>query len=457
MSNNGGNMGRNNGGRPGVKTYALEFCEPVIANAVIFVMLILLDLWSQTNSLIPIHAIAGIVAVLLTFALCRSSYVGLSWGLVIIPAVFLIITFINTAQKSATVQALEANLKYGYDQTLAGVKYGYDAVDRGYDALSDRVDSLNQAGQQSLASVSNAWMTSYNALVNSGVKPAQAAIAATAENGKPAAGTAAATTAAASGANTSPTVMAGEFNYLCSPAPTDATLAAACQKCTGDANPDKCISIVAVNAVCLGNLATGGAAPSSSLRDACLSCTDANKTTAQQDACRAAAMKGVPAVPSAVTITSNPDYQQVTNADGSTTSSSVPSSNPFVALASGIPINTPTPTDEELKSASAFLASYPDILSTIISIKGSPATPAEIESLNKVVAIGISQLPNATPASMHNQLMTGLQMLARMNGMQISGFQSGSGSGPAPADPSASAARTARAPVAATAETFRNF
>jgi hypothetical protein len=39
----------------------------------------------------------------------------------------------------------------------------------------------------------------------------------------------------------------------------------------------------------------------------------------------------------------------------------------------------------------------------------------------------------------------------------VSGFMSGSGNGPSPADPSASAFKNAKAPVAATAELFRNF
>jgi hypothetical protein len=435
-------MGRGSG----VKTYALEFCEPVIANAAIFVLLIILDLWTQANSLIPIHAIAGIVAVLMTFALCRSSYVALSWGLVIIPAVFLIISFINAAQKSATVQALGTNLKYAYDKTAAGVRYGVDTVDYGYDALSDRVSSLNAAGQKSLSSLSNAWMTSYNALVNSGVKPAEAAVAATAENGKPPAGSAAATTAAASGANTTRTVVKGEYKYLCDPAPTDATLAAACQKCGADENPDKCISVISVNAVCLGNVAKGDP-PSSAKRDACLACTNANRTTSEQDECRAAAIKGVAWVPKAAA-----------GGAAATKPAATPEqlSNPFTLIGSRVPFGTPPPNQDELDVVAEFLSIYPDILTALTEMKGSPPTASDLSSMNKGIAYAISKKPDSTPEQLYEDLLNEMDAQAegfRMQmGNSISGFQSGSG--PVPADPSASAFKNAKAPVAGTAEAF---
>jgi hypothetical protein len=295
-------MGRSNG-RLAVKAYALEFCEPVIANSVIFVLLIILDLWSQANSLIPIHAVAGIVAVLLTFAACRSqAFARFAWGLVVLPGLFLAISALNAAQKTSFVQDTQAQIAAAYRSGLDSVNYGIGQVGGavntvgrnvayGYDVASRDVANLNASGQRTLGSISNSWNNTYNSLINSGKTPAQAAVGATAENGKPPAGTPAAATAAASGANTTPTVMKGEYNYLCSPAPTDPTLAAACNKCAADENPDKCISVISVNAVCLGNLAKGEA-PSPAKRDLCIGCTNSNQTTTQQDACRAMAMKG---------------------------------------------------------------------------------------------------------------------------------------------------------------------
>jgi YD repeat-containing protein len=393
-------MGRSNGGRPGVKAYALEFCEPVIANSVIFVLLIILDLWSQANSLIPIHAVAGIIAVLLTFAACRSQvFARFAWGLVVLPGIFLIISALNAAQKTTFVQSAQEQLAAAYRSSVDNLNYGVGQVTGavntvgrnvayGYDAASDRIASLNAAGQSGLNALSNSWNNTYNSLINSGKTPAQAAIGATAENGKPPAGTSAAATAAASGANTTDTVMKGEYEYLCNPVPSDSTIAAACNKCAKDTDRDKCISVISVNAVCLGNLVKGES-PSSTKRDLCIGCTKINQTTVQQDACRAMAMSGG------------------------------------------------TKADCEKAAADAAAAAAKDALGTTNVKVATDLVNAASTTISKATVTPAK--PGAvTPAK---------------PGTAIAGFQSG----PSAYTPGTLASKNAAAPVALTAEAFSNF
>jgi hypothetical protein len=92
----------------------LEFYEPVAANAAIFVALIAIDLFNKTNSLIPVHAIAGIIITLATLYLCRYNYLTVAWIFAIVPGLFLLFTFLNAASKNQYVIDAENSIKNAY-------------------------------------------------------------------------------------------------------------------------------------------------------------------------------------------------------------------------------------------------------------------------------------------------------------------------------------------------------
>jgi hypothetical protein len=300
MSNN---LGQGNTGGRGFSV-RFEICEPVAVNAGVFIVILLLDLYNRQKSLIPVHAIAGVLITLLTLALCRYNYTTAAWIFALLPALFLIVSFLMTVGKNSFFIAAKDKIGSAWDATE-------DTIGNIYNKSVDKVNSLNASGENIYKhvrdDVSDLWLALYNASVGSGTSPQKAAIQATAQVGAPKTGspaeavaTAAAMVAAPATATATATVtetIAGEFEYMCIPSPTDAATAAACNACakehgtTDKAALDKCIGSQApAPAVCLGTLATGGVAPSSKKRDECIACTDPKKTTDEQNACRACAM-----------------------------------------------------------------------------------------------------------------------------------------------------------------------
>ena len=350
-SNHGSNHGNNRGNGRRSVSMTMEFYEPVAANAAIFVALIVLDLFNKTNSLIPVHSIAGILITLATLALCRYNYLGAAWAFAIIPALFLIVSFLMAASKNKYVIDAEnsiasayntaaADVKYGYNTAAADLSYAGDQVQKGYNVVASDVDYiadqaqkdvnyLNTAGtntytsasqtlkntgssisnlfgiSQDPQSISDAWLKAYGAAMKAGLSSASAAVAATAVVGSaPPDGTAAAAVAANLGSSTNQVTISGEFVYLCGDgsktsipgtglADSCKYITQACLNSSDAACADTLAGVLSAPAVCLGSLATGGTPPSSSARDNCLAC-DPSLAPVDLNACRCAAMGNCP-------------------------------------------------------------------------------------------------------------------------------------------------------------------
>jgi hypothetical protein len=80
-------------------------CTPTIATAAIFVSLLFVDLLRHDYELLPGHAVAGVVSVLLMGVLCEYGASLAAWGLLLLPFVILLIgwiMFVRQPTKAAT-------------------------------------------------------------------------------------------------------------------------------------------------------------------------------------------------------------------------------------------------------------------------------------------------------------------------------------------------------------------
>jgi len=281
----------------------------------IFIGLIVIDGMNQRNDLIPFHAIAGIIITLVTLGLCNYGLSLIAWVLAIGPGLFLIVTTLYSISKSTLFITTKKSIGDLFNATGDTISYLSD------EALS-RVESINKYGQTTYketgkaissagTSIGDSWNSLFNAKVATGMDPAKAAVQTTAEVGAPVAGTAADNTAKVALATSPSVTITGEYTYLCgngidARSVPPASMAESCkyvnQQCTGSTDPkcrDKLIGVVSVPAVCLGMLATGGAAPSYAARDNCLACNDAYDSksttyTADLAKCRCEAMGNCP-------------------------------------------------------------------------------------------------------------------------------------------------------------------
>jgi hypothetical protein len=296
---------------------SMEFYEPVAANAAIFVALIAIDIFNKNNSLIPGHAVGGVIITLMTLYLCRYNYLTVAWIFAILPGLFLLFTFLNAASKNQYVidagNALEDAYEYTRDNVTYGVKKAYDTVDYVYDEAQEFVEDVNTYGVKKSNSISDAWMKAFGTAKANGSTEGEAAVAATAVVGSAPAGTEAAAKAKEVAPSADKTIVKGEYLYLCGngdgnngPTPTlSEQCVIAFNNCKTASDKEACmdkeVSNLAIPAVCLGSLATGGKAPTRDQLSKCLDCsTDTTKTIEGLNSCRCAAMGNCPDKPQVV-------------------------------------------------------------------------------------------------------------------------------------------------------------
>lgn len=313
----------NNGGRGGynarnMSNMKLEYFEPVLANVAIFIALIVLDIFNNTKSLIPVHAIAGIVITLGTLALCRYGYVMIGWISALLPGLFLLVSFLYAASKNEYVISAGNSVKSVFNQAYDTVDYAgdqawyaYEEARKKADMLANyavkQVDSLNRAGSRFVTDSSESWDSMVRRLTADGVPKDQAAAAATAAKGAAPAGSTVAEEVRQSIASGNTSFIKGEYDYLCGTSaettPSDTDLLKSCTKChtecmdSTDVNcKDKCTSKnVKINLLCLGGLSLGYTAPSAAQRDNCISCIRNPPETADEKAmCFCSAMNNCP-------------------------------------------------------------------------------------------------------------------------------------------------------------------
>lgn len=301
----------------------MSFYEPVAANVAIFVALIALDIYNKANSLIPVHAIAGVLITFMTLYLCRSNYITVAWVFTLIPGIFLLVTFLTTASKNEYVIGAGNKIKGVYTGTVDTAKRGFDSVyntvDYLYDEGKEFVDDVNKFGSKAGESASDWWMRLFNQNKSAGKSDGAAAIAATAGSGiVPPANTEAGVMVQQLTGAVNSTVIKGEYAYLCGGNAPSAALAEHCSEantqCAKDTNPncrDTAIRVLKVHAVCLGSLATNTAGstntpPSTDSRDKCIACEkEWEKNFTSIDQCRCTAMNNCPKPSTTVTGFSN--------------------------------------------------------------------------------------------------------------------------------------------------------
>ena len=76
-----------------------SLCTPVVATAALFTSLLFLDLFRREYTLLPGHAVFGILATLLMAVLCQNNATLTAWGLFALPFVFLLIGWMTWAIK----------------------------------------------------------------------------------------------------------------------------------------------------------------------------------------------------------------------------------------------------------------------------------------------------------------------------------------------------------------------
>ena len=313
MNNVGPNRGMNGrvNGRRAV-SMSMEFYEPVAANAAIFVALIAIDLYNKDNTLIPVHAVGGVIITLATLYLCRYNYLTAAWIFAILPGLFLLFTFLNAASKNQYVidagNAIEDAYEYTRDNVTYGVKKAYDTVDHVYDEAQEFVEDVNTYGVKKSSSISDAWMKAFGVAKTNGLEGGAAAIAATAAVGSaPPVGTESAAKAKEVMSSTNSTTVKGEYLYICGDGGKRLPFEKAAALCTRvsnecakvavadqDACKDKGASYYLTPAVCLGSLATGGAPPKDDARNECLRCDTDTMTGDELNFCRCTAMGTCP-------------------------------------------------------------------------------------------------------------------------------------------------------------------
>jgi hypothetical protein len=76
-----------------------SLCTPAVATAALFTSLLFLDLFRREYTLLPGHAIFGILATLLMAVLCQHNATLTAWGLFVLPFIFLLIGWMTWAIK----------------------------------------------------------------------------------------------------------------------------------------------------------------------------------------------------------------------------------------------------------------------------------------------------------------------------------------------------------------------
>ena len=317
MNNNGSAYKGN--GNSSRRSLSFEFCEPVAANAAIFVALIILDVFNNNKEIIPVHAVGGILITLMTLALCRYGFHWAAWAFAIAPAIFLVVTFLYAASKNTYVIAAQDRVSWAAGKVVDTAKYTTDQSGKIFNKAVSDVNYINESASGTFKgvgdSISNTWNAFFNSAKVQGKSDAAAAVVATAATGgTPPAGTAAGAMAAAAIPTGTTVAIKGEFNYLCGDGSAQSIpkgkWAEDCKKvrdlCSGKSDVNLCrdesISILDTPAVCLGGLPSGGAPPPYDKRDACLACPTDNKTKEQIDKCRCTALGNCPAVTITATV-----------------------------------------------------------------------------------------------------------------------------------------------------------
>jgi len=285
--------------RAAPRSFTLQICDPVIVNAGVFITYIALDFYNANNKMVPVHAVIGIVITILLLVLCKNNMVALAWIVSLVPAIFVAAALIYAFTSNKYVISAGDLLGRGIDQAGSAASAVGKNLEYGYNTVYKAGSEFDQTALNTYKKGSNAWNSVFNDQIAAGSTPAAAAVAATAAtSGTP--------PEVKSGAKdtvdaVNSVVVNGEYTYLCGANGEggNAALSESCkvayQICKGDPLcQDRQVSTLAINAICLGGLATGGAPPPNDKRDACLAC--------KTDECRTKVMKGDTTASTAATV-----------------------------------------------------------------------------------------------------------------------------------------------------------
>lgn len=68
----------------------MDTFSPVIVTAAIFVSLFFMDLFNHNYKYLPVHAVTGLVCIMIVSALTQQGFYGTAWLLVLSPFLFII-------------------------------------------------------------------------------------------------------------------------------------------------------------------------------------------------------------------------------------------------------------------------------------------------------------------------------------------------------------------------------
>jgi hypothetical protein len=340
--------GQNNlgNGRAPPRSFTLQICDPVIVNAGVFITYIALDFYNANRQMVPVHAVIGIVITILLLVLCKNNMNALAWIVALVPAIFVAAAIIYAFTHNKYVLSAEDLLGKGVTQASAAANVLGQNLEYGYNTVYSAGDQFNQTAldtyKNTSAAANNAWNSVFNEQIAAGATPAAAAVAATAATSgtPPEVKSDAKETVDA----VNSVIVNGEYTYLCGANGEggNAALSESCkiayQICKGDPIcQDRQVSTLAVNAICLGGLATGGAPPSNDKRDACLAC--------KTDECRTSVMKGDTTASTAATVAQAVTSALVANGVVSAAAPPVTVGTGLVPPATVVPSETTGSTD----------------------------------------------------------------------------------------------------------------
>ena len=329
-------------GRAAPRSLTLQICDPVIVNAGVFITYIALDFYNANRKMVPVHAVIGVVITILLLVLCKNNMVALAWIVSLVPVAFVAAALIYAFTTNQYVVSTGDLLGKGLNQARSAANVLGQNLEYGYNTVYKAGSQFDQTALDTYKKSSDAWNSVFNDQIAAGATPAAAAVAATAATG----GTPqeVKTDAKKTVDAVNSVIVNGEYTYLCGANGEggNAALSESCkvayQICKGDpVCQDRQVSTLAINAICLGGLATGGAPPSNDKRDACLAC--------KTDECRTSVMKGDTTASTAATVAQAVTSALVANGVVSTAGTPVTVGTGLVPPATVVPSETTGSTD----------------------------------------------------------------------------------------------------------------